>query len=130
MPRPNSVWPFSLAPLRQVVDVFAKDFLLVPINFSTHWSLVIIGNPGCVPLPLPPKAGPLLSGGVDIDMTCDGYGDGGSEAEVSVRRVMCRGKGGRGAPQMEASSPVLNPPSHSRCVCPLLRLILGRRSRL
>lgn len=30
------------------VDLFAKDFVLVPINIAMHWSLVVIVRPGLV----------------------------------------------------------------------------------
>ncbi|CAM0947401.1 unnamed protein product [Alopecurus aequalis] len=28
------------------IDVFAKDFLFIPVNFSLHWSLIVICHPG------------------------------------------------------------------------------------
>ncbi|KAG9156309.1 hypothetical protein Leryth_009179 [Lithospermum erythrorhizon] len=28
------------------VDLFAKDFIFIPVNFSLHWSLIIICHPG------------------------------------------------------------------------------------
>jgi hypothetical protein len=35
-------------PLLQGVDVFAKDFLLVPIHDALHWSLAIICHPALI----------------------------------------------------------------------------------
>jgi len=31
------------------VDIFSKDFLIIPINENSHWSLVIVCYPGLVP---------------------------------------------------------------------------------
>uniref|UniRef100_A0ACD5VAI4 Uncharacterized protein n=1 Tax=Avena sativa TaxID=4498 RepID=A0ACD5VAI4_AVESA len=28
------------------IDIFAKDFLFIPVNFSLHWSLIVICHPG------------------------------------------------------------------------------------
>jgi len=30
------------------VDLFAKDYVLIPINYSYHWSLAVIVRPGAV----------------------------------------------------------------------------------
>lgn len=42
------------------MDVFAKDFIFVPIHASLHWSLVLICHPGNVGYQLddvrPPKS--------------------------------------------------------------------------
>lgn len=32
----------------QHVDIFDKDFIMVPIHYSQHWSLLIICHPGAV----------------------------------------------------------------------------------
>lgn len=30
------------------VDIFSKDFVLIPINYSYHWSLAVIVRPGAL----------------------------------------------------------------------------------
>ena len=30
------------------VDLFSKDYILIPINYSYHWSLAVIVRPGAV----------------------------------------------------------------------------------
>jgi len=30
------------------VDIFAKDFLVIPVNYKLHWSLAIVCSPGAI----------------------------------------------------------------------------------
>ena len=39
------------------VDIFEKDFLFVPINEATHWSLAVVCWPGRITMPLPSGVG-------------------------------------------------------------------------
>ena len=36
-------------PCLQGVDIFAKDWLFVPIHDHLHWSLVLVAHPGVLP---------------------------------------------------------------------------------
>ena len=35
--------------LAQGVDVFSKDFLVIPIHDALHWTLAIVAHPGLLP---------------------------------------------------------------------------------
>ena len=60
------------------VDLFEKDFLLVPINEHLHWSLAVICYPGATPAANPPRQGRLRGGAsrVRVDDDDDEFGGG------------------------------------------------------
>lgn len=39
----------------QSVDIFSKDYIIVPIHDTLHWSLAIICHPGALPLAAGPS---------------------------------------------------------------------------
>lgn len=42
--------PLSGSPAGQDVDLFAKDFIFVPVHEALHWSLMVVCHPGASPL--------------------------------------------------------------------------------
>lgn len=40
-------------------DVFAKDFIFIPVNESMHWSLAVIAHPGHISVSSPPPSSPV-----------------------------------------------------------------------
>ncbi|KAF8881125.1 hypothetical protein BD779DRAFT_1675609 [Infundibulicybe gibba] len=54
------------------VNIFQKKYIIIPINQSLHWFLVIICNPGsmvCFPPPTPSTSGQVVDGGKSNEKT-------------------------------------------------------------